>query len=668
MGTDTDVTARKKADEALREVQTRHQAMLLAVPDLMFVLDKDGVYVDYHAQDSAVFLTSPAQFLGRNVREIFPPEVAARMARCLEDVVRSGEPSTMEYDLPIDGLITHWEARVVPCDTDKVLSIVRDVTDRKRAEHEARQLRDELAHVGRVSSLGALTGSLAHEINQPLASIMANAQAALRLIAASPLDLAELRETLGDIVVDDRRAGEVLRRLRALLTNAAPETLSLGMKSTLEEILRLLHSDSVMRGISLEVKLAEGLPPVRGDRIQLQQVALNLLLNAFDAVQDLAADRRRVILEAGVQDSRSSSRWRTGPRCPGGPAVQDLRALLHDQAGRHGHGPADLPDHRQRAWRRRRRHAQFRAGHDLLAPSSHRTRNSGETAPLQRTGRRALTAGSEQVAHHEDPARGASLDPARLADDGNAGRESLERKVAILAAEGVTDPEAEAAAPDPEGSARGQVIPVLVRGAGLAAHDLRRSGEVGRERGVDRRAAGAPALIGAFPAQPVFGAGTRVEDALELLEQVERSPLLGVTQALENGEPVHGREPFRGRMELVAPATPRPAGGDCPRRRVVPVEVLVEAVGKDGIRPAITIRVHTRRDPRVSGLAAAEKPRARGRNGEAQACRVTLPREADLGQDPPVGVVVVVDESAETPSPPGKTTWRLCSQRVRCPR
>ena len=106
----------------------------------------------------------------------------------------SGEPRTLEYDAPLGGKVRHWETRVVRCDADKVLSIVRDVTERKRAEHEARELRDELAHVGRVTSLGALSGSLAHEINQPLASIMANAQAALRMIAASPLDLAEVRD------------------------------------------------------------------------------------------------------------------------------------------------------------------------------------------------------------------------------------------------------------------------------------------------------------------------------------------------------------------------------------------------------------------------------------------------------------------------------------------
>jgi two-component system sensor kinase FixL len=127
---------------------------------------------------------------------------------------------------------------------------------------------------------------------------MANAQAALRMMAAPQLDLAELRDTLSDIVSDDRRAGDVLRRLRALLTKEVPEAKPLDIKSTMEEILQLLHSDVLMRRIALEVDLAPDLPPVHGDRVQLQQVALNLLINAFEAVQDLDLERRRVLLQA----------------------------------------------------------------------------------------------------------------------------------------------------------------------------------------------------------------------------------------------------------------------------------------------------------------------------------------------------------------------------------
>jgi PAS domain S-box-containing protein len=302
VGTDTDVTALRQAAQAFRTVEGRHQAMLRAVPDLMFVLDKDGVYLDYHAPDPAALLMPAGKFLGRNLREFFPPDLADRFVRCLEETMDSGEPRTLEYDAPLDGRIRHWEARVVRCDTDKVLSIVRDVTERVRAEREARELRDELAHVGRVTSLGALTGSLAHEINQPLASILANAQAAVRMLSASPIDVAEMSETLSDIVSDGRRAGDVLRRMRALLSKEAPESKLLQVKSTLEEILPLVRSDLVVRRIVLAVQIAPDLPAVRGDRVQLQQVALNLLINAFESVRDLEVQRRHVLLRAADED------------------------------------------------------------------------------------------------------------------------------------------------------------------------------------------------------------------------------------------------------------------------------------------------------------------------------------------------------------------------------
>jgi C4-dicarboxylate-specific signal transduction histidine kinase len=232
------------------------------------------------------------------MHDLLPPELARQFAASFEEAMQWGGPSGFEYELPVGGEVRLWESRIVRCDQDKVLSIVRDITSRKRAENEVRTLRDALAHVGRVSLLSTLTGSIAHEINQPLAAIMANASTALRLASRPDLDVDELREVLGDIVEDNRRAGEVLRRLRSLLTKETSEHRSVDLKATLAEVLLLVRSDALGRRISLELDVAPQLPVVRGDRVQLQQVVLNLLLNAFEAVRDLDVPERRVRLRA----------------------------------------------------------------------------------------------------------------------------------------------------------------------------------------------------------------------------------------------------------------------------------------------------------------------------------------------------------------------------------
>jgi C4-dicarboxylate-specific signal transduction histidine kinase len=171
-----------------------------------------------------------------------------------------------------------------------------DVTDRKRAEREARRLKDELAHSGRVATMGEMAAALAHELNQPLAAILINAQAATRFLAAPSPDLDEVRAILHDIAGDDTRAGEVLRRIRALVKKDAAELRPLSLNSVLHEVVALVHSDAVIRGVSLSFELDPELPRVQGDRIQLQQVLLNLLLNAFDAMSQCPPGERTVLI------------------------------------------------------------------------------------------------------------------------------------------------------------------------------------------------------------------------------------------------------------------------------------------------------------------------------------------------------------------------------------
>jgi two-component system sensor kinase FixL len=184
-----------------------------------------------------------------------------------------------------------------------VLSVGLDVTERKQAEIQAAVLRDELAHLSRVTMLDTLTGTLAHEINQPLTAVMANTEAALRLIAARPPQIRELADTLKEILNDNRRAGDVVRRLRTLLRKSEALYEPVEINGSVTEVVKLLQGRAISQRIALDVQLAAGIGPVLGDRIQIQQVVLNLLMNAFDAVQDAWTGDRRVSVRTWLRDS-----------------------------------------------------------------------------------------------------------------------------------------------------------------------------------------------------------------------------------------------------------------------------------------------------------------------------------------------------------------------------
>ncbi|HYE94070.1 MAG TPA: ATP-binding protein, partial [Terriglobales bacterium] len=167
---------------------------------------------------------------------------------------------------------------------------------RRQVELEAQRLRQAMAHVGRVSAMGELTASLAHELNQPLTAILTNAQVAQRLLAADAPSLDEVREILADIVADDRRAAEVIRRLRLLLKKGDLEYAPLDVNDVVREVARLVMSDVAIRKLAIRLALTPDVLRVRGDRVQLQQVVLNLVLNALDAAgEPLTADRSVLI-------------------------------------------------------------------------------------------------------------------------------------------------------------------------------------------------------------------------------------------------------------------------------------------------------------------------------------------------------------------------------------
>jgi len=168
----------------------------------------------------------------------------------------------------------------------RMYGISIDITRRKQAELDAQKQRNELAHLSRVTMLGELSGSLAHELNQPLAAILSNAQAAQRFLEREDSDLNEVRDILKDIVAEDKRASEVIHRLRLLLRKDEAQHQPLDVNEVVEEVLKLVRCDLANRNIIVNISLASKLPAVIGDRVQIQQVLLNLIMNACDAVAD----------------------------------------------------------------------------------------------------------------------------------------------------------------------------------------------------------------------------------------------------------------------------------------------------------------------------------------------------------------------------------------------
>ena len=179
------------------------------------------------------------------------------------------------------------------------IGAVQDVTDRKVAEEALNKARAELAHVARVATLSALTASIAHEVNQPLTSLVTNASTCVRMLAADPPDLELARTTAQRTIRDAHRASEVIQRLRAMFTRKASATEAVDLNEAAREVLALSASELQGAGVILRTEFAADLPSVRGDRVQLQQVILNLVLNAADAMRAVEGRQRRMWLTTG---------------------------------------------------------------------------------------------------------------------------------------------------------------------------------------------------------------------------------------------------------------------------------------------------------------------------------------------------------------------------------
>ena len=236
------------------------------------------------------------------------PEDRALVEARIEAAVRGDGRYVAEYRVVLpDGSIRWISARGEAShhadqSAASLIGVAIDITERRQSELELAEQRTQLAHLARVTTVSELSGSIAHEINQPLAIILTNAQAAQRLLAKDPPDLAEAREILGDISHEAQRAGEVIRRVRGLLRHGQVNLEPVTVRALLDEVLHLLRRDLDNHGVRVRVEVPAGLPRVRGDAIQLQQVFLNLILNACEAMGSCPPHERVLVVSARCLD------------------------------------------------------------------------------------------------------------------------------------------------------------------------------------------------------------------------------------------------------------------------------------------------------------------------------------------------------------------------------
>jgi signal transduction histidine kinase len=299
-----------------RRAQRLNLAVLDSLPGSVAILDRNGVVLRANPvpKEGAGLGGLPAEWLrapGASYLESFreaartgPPEMAGVVALLQEVLAEHAPEGVVESRGLTPGTWFELRARQLELPEGGAVVFLMDVTSRRRAELEARQARDERAHLERVAAVGELGVSLAHELNQPLAAILTNAETAQELLRRTPMDLPLVVETLRDIVSDDLRAGAVIRHMRALLKKGEGQHGRHDFNELVREVLRLVGAEAQLRSVTLVVQLSPETLTIHGDGVQLQQVVLNLIVNALDAVGPCPAGARHVWVSTRWHEER----------------------------------------------------------------------------------------------------------------------------------------------------------------------------------------------------------------------------------------------------------------------------------------------------------------------------------------------------------------------------
>ena len=306
-----DITLRKEAEQALQESQEKYRVLYENAPAAYFsVSAKDGTILQCNTTAANLLGYEKEELLKMKVFDLYADEgMGLQEAKKVFSRFQQGE---MVHGVELQMKKKDGSPLWVRLDVDPVRdihgnvvesrSVVVDITERKRAEDEVFHARAELMRVERSLRLGELVASISHELNQPLAAILSSAQAALRFLKSATPDLNLFRTILENIVQDDKRAAGVITSLRSMVKREEREQEPLNINEVLRDVLALFRSEAIIRNIELKTNFDNSLPPVRGDKIQLEQIVLNLVMNAAEAMSEIPYQQRIIILRTRATD------------------------------------------------------------------------------------------------------------------------------------------------------------------------------------------------------------------------------------------------------------------------------------------------------------------------------------------------------------------------------
>lgn len=304
-GTGTDVTTIMRAQEVLREREQNVRSAFDGIAGLVSIMTPDGELESANRQVFAYFGRSLEELKNWGTSDAVHPDDLPRVVESFKSALASGTPYQIEQRLRrFDGEYRWFETRGVPIRDDsgriaRWYNLVTDIEDRTRALAQLEQMRSDLAHVNRVSVMGELVASLSHEITQPITSARIYAGAAQNFLEMQPPDLGGVREALAGIVGNSDRAGEIIGRVREQVKKAPPRKERFDLNTAINEVIALGRTAIVNKGVLIQTRLSDGLLPTNGDRVQLQQVVLNLLLNAVEAMGSTETGARELLISTG---------------------------------------------------------------------------------------------------------------------------------------------------------------------------------------------------------------------------------------------------------------------------------------------------------------------------------------------------------------------------------